>query len=130
MIFSRTKRTFEVKWNTFFLVSQVLSFRLEKQTSENVADTTFKARTKGIFLRGDLNLEGAWNFRGELGLLRIPWTTQKNYFLHVTWYRSIISWQFFLIWFPSSFASFSLLFNCVICFFVSYEQNKTDGAMT
>ena len=26
---------------TFFQVSQVLSFRLEKQTSENVADTTF-----------------------------------------------------------------------------------------
>ena len=42
MIFSRTKRTFEVKWKTFFFVLQVLSFRLKKQTSKNVADTTFK----------------------------------------------------------------------------------------
>ena len=42
MIFSRTKRAFEVKQKTFFLVSQVLSFRVEKQTSKNAADTTFK----------------------------------------------------------------------------------------
>ena len=35
-------RPFEVKWNTFFFVSQVLSFRLPKQTSKNVTDTTFK----------------------------------------------------------------------------------------
>ena len=41
LIFSRTQRAFEVKWKTFFLVSQVLSFRLKKQTSKNVADTTF-----------------------------------------------------------------------------------------
>ena len=38
---SRMKRAFEVKEKTFFFVSQVLSFRLEKQTSKNVADTTF-----------------------------------------------------------------------------------------
>ena len=42
MIISRTKRAFEVKWKTIFLVSQVLSFRREKQTSKNVAETTFK----------------------------------------------------------------------------------------
>ena len=35
-------KAFEVKQETFFLVSQVLSFRLIKQTSKNVADTTFK----------------------------------------------------------------------------------------
>ena len=43
MIFLRTKRAFEVKKNkTFFLVWQVLPFRLKKQTSRNVAGTTFK----------------------------------------------------------------------------------------
>ena len=31
-----------MKLKTFFLVSQVLSFRCKKQTSKNVADTTFK----------------------------------------------------------------------------------------
>ena len=42
MIISRTKRAFEVKQKTFVLTSQVLSFRHKKQTSKNVADTTFK----------------------------------------------------------------------------------------
>ena len=42
MIFPRTKRAFEVKYRTFFLDWQVLSFRLKKQTSKNVADATFK----------------------------------------------------------------------------------------
>ena len=42
MIFLRMKGAFEAKWKTFFKVSQLLSFRLEKQTSKNVADTTFK----------------------------------------------------------------------------------------
>ena len=41
MIFSRMKRAFEVKWKAFFLVWQVLSLRLKKQTSKSVADTTF-----------------------------------------------------------------------------------------
>ena len=36
LIISRMKRDY------FFLVSQVLSFRHTKQTSKNVADTTFK----------------------------------------------------------------------------------------
>ena len=35
------KRAFEVKQKTFFLVSQVLSFRLKKQTRKNVDDATF-----------------------------------------------------------------------------------------
>ena len=35
------KRVFEVKQNTFFQVLQVLSLRLEKQTSKNVADANF-----------------------------------------------------------------------------------------
>ena len=35
------KRALEVKKKTFFLVSQVLSFRLSKKTSKNVPDTTF-----------------------------------------------------------------------------------------
>ena len=38
-IFSRTKRAFEVK--NIFLVSQKLSFRLEKQTSKNLVNATF-----------------------------------------------------------------------------------------
>ena len=42
MIFWKTKRAFEEKWKAFFLVLQELSFRFEKQTSKNVADTTFK----------------------------------------------------------------------------------------
>ena len=42
LIISRTMRAFEVKWKTFFLVSQVVSFRLTKETSKNVADITFK----------------------------------------------------------------------------------------
>ena len=36
------KRAFEVKQKINFLASQVLSFRHAKQTSKNVADTTFK----------------------------------------------------------------------------------------
>ena len=43
MIFPRTKRALEEKQKTPGQVSQVLFFRLEKQTSKNVADTTFKA---------------------------------------------------------------------------------------
>ena len=35
------KRAFEMKQKTFFLVSQVLSFSLTKQTSKTVVDTTF-----------------------------------------------------------------------------------------
>ena len=31
-----------MKSTTFFLISKVLCFRLKKQTSKNVADTTFK----------------------------------------------------------------------------------------
>ena len=42
MIISRGNRDFEVKRKTFFLVWQVLSFRLKKQTIENAADTNFK----------------------------------------------------------------------------------------
>ena len=40
------------KWNkkTFFLVSQVLSFRQTIQTSKNVADTTFKKHNFGPIL--------------------------------------------------------------------------------
>ena len=37
------ERVFEVKQKTFCVVSQVLSFRLKKQTRKNVADTNFKA---------------------------------------------------------------------------------------
>ena len=40
LIFSRTERALEVNKKTFFLVSQVLSSRLKKQTSKN--DTYFK----------------------------------------------------------------------------------------
>ena len=40
MIISWTKRAFEVKQKTFFLASQVLSFKHAKQTSKNVTDTT------------------------------------------------------------------------------------------
>ena len=47
------ERAFEVKQKTFFQVSQLLSLRLEKQTSKNVADTTFESNC--IFL--------AWKFQ-------------------------------------------------------------------
>ena len=39
---SGMERGFEVKQRTFFLVSELLSFRYTKQTSKNVAATTFK----------------------------------------------------------------------------------------
>ena len=42
LLFSGTKRAFQMKQKTVFLVSQVLSFRLKKQTNKNVADTIFK----------------------------------------------------------------------------------------
>ena len=42
LIFWITKIAFKVKQKIFFLVLQVLSFRLKKQTSKNVADTNFK----------------------------------------------------------------------------------------
>ena len=35
LISSRAKRDFEVKQKTFLLVSQVLSFKLKKETSKN-----------------------------------------------------------------------------------------------
>ena len=44
------KRAFRVKLKTFYLVSQVLSFRHTKQTSKNVADTTFKCACLGASL--------------------------------------------------------------------------------
>ena len=40
--YSKTKRAFEVKYKTSFLVIQGLLFSHTKQTSKNVADTTFK----------------------------------------------------------------------------------------
>ena len=42
LIISRTKQAFKVKQKIFFLLSQVLSFRLTKQTSTNIMDKTFK----------------------------------------------------------------------------------------
>ena len=44
LIISRTKRAFEVKQKTFFLVLQVISFRHTKQISKNVADPIFKVK--------------------------------------------------------------------------------------
>ena len=43
-------RGIEVKYKTFSLASYVLSFRHAKQTSKNVADTTFK----GLFFHSFL----------------------------------------------------------------------------
>ena len=53
MIFLRKERAFEVTWETFFLVSQVLFFKPMKQTSKNVVGTTFKAcaRYFSLFLK-------------------------------------------------------------------------------
>ena len=66
MIFSRTKRAFEVKWKTFFLVSQVLSFRLKKQTSKNVADTAFKVYSwKACQPRNFIQVNQAWMQNNE-----------------------------------------------------------------
>ena len=50
LIFSRTKRGFEVKWKTFFFIWLVLSFRPKKKTSKNVANTTFKLVTGSLVL--------------------------------------------------------------------------------
>ena len=41
LIISRTKGDFKVTLKTFFLISQVLSFRHTKQTSKNVMCTTY-----------------------------------------------------------------------------------------
>ena len=38
--FLRTKRAFEVKKKTFFLVSEVLSCRLKNKNNKNISDTT------------------------------------------------------------------------------------------
>ena len=38
----KNEKSFRSEIKAFFLVSQVLSFRHTKQTSKNVADTTFK----------------------------------------------------------------------------------------
>ena len=45
LIFSRTKRAFQVKKKTFFQVPQVLFSRHEKATNRNVPDASFKAFT-------------------------------------------------------------------------------------
>ena len=42
LIITTTKRAFEVKEKTFFLVSEALTFSHTKHTTKNVADTTFK----------------------------------------------------------------------------------------
>ena len=42
--FLQTKRANEVKWKTSFPVWQVLLFRLQKLTSKNVTDKTFKSK--------------------------------------------------------------------------------------
>ena len=39
----KNEKRFQNEIKTFFLVSQVFSFRHTKQTNRNVADTTFKA---------------------------------------------------------------------------------------
>ena len=41
LIISRTKRAFQMKKKTFFLVSQVLSFKRTKQAAKNVRDKTY-----------------------------------------------------------------------------------------
>ena len=62
MIFSRTKKAFEIKYKTFFLVSQVLYFRLKKQTSKNVADTTCNSNSSDQFkLAEDAILLKKWD---------------------------------------------------------------------
>ena len=59
MIFLRTKRDFRVK--TFFLVSQLVSFRLKKQTDKNVEDITSKTKHLGVPSPSD-------NFLNEISL--------------------------------------------------------------
>ena len=44
--FFHNETSFWIKIKTIFLISQVLSFRLKKQTSKNVADTTFNILEK------------------------------------------------------------------------------------
>ena len=44
----KNEKGFWSEIKTFFLASQILSFRHTKQTSKNVSDTTFKYIKKGI----------------------------------------------------------------------------------
>ena len=55
MITSKTKRAFEVKQKTLFLVSQVLSFKQIKQTSKNVSDATFKNKKRYVIIPVGVN---------------------------------------------------------------------------
>ena len=50
LIISRTKRAFELKQKTFFLISKALSFSRTKETSKNLTDTTFKSRNQLLYL--------------------------------------------------------------------------------
>ena len=45
-----------MKQKTFFLVWQVLSFKLKKQTSKNVVDTTFKSLIASMILSYKSNI--------------------------------------------------------------------------
>ena len=71
------KRAFEIK-KTFFLVSQVLSFGHKKQTSKNVADTTFNVKkTELIFFpRKTANIDYGIKFKLD-GKRLIPVNTVK-----------------------------------------------------
>ena len=51
LIFSRTKRDFGVKG--FFLVPQLASFKLKKQTDKNLVDIAFKVRHLGVLSPSD-----------------------------------------------------------------------------
>ena len=78
------KRAFEVKQKTFFQVSQVLSFRLEKQTSKNVADTTFKGLKKAPKLNYQVLHPGNNEGNFKLAIARFDETTISavwSYFL-------------------------------------------------
>ena len=57
LIFTRKKKAFPKKQKTFFLVSQVLSFRLKKQTCKNAADTTFNQKSHEKKVRMDTSFE-------------------------------------------------------------------------
>ena len=51
----KNEKSFRSEIKSIFIVSQVLSFRHTKQTSKNVADTTFKLGSQNFMLPQILN---------------------------------------------------------------------------
>ena len=67
--FVKDKKGFWNEIKTFILVWQVLAFRLKKQTSNNVADTTFKVKSSRRF--SHISKTSILNFRSAKIMFRL-----------------------------------------------------------